>query len=60
MRIQADKLVAVPLAKSDQMRVGDFVVAVGNPVGFSQTVTSGIVSAVRMEETLRPRIVEAL
>ena len=46
MRIQADKLVAVPLANSDQMRVGDFVVAVGNPFGFSQTVTSGIVSAV--------------
>lgn len=46
MRIQADKLVALPLANSDQMRVGDFVVAVGNPFGFSQTVTSGIVSAV--------------
>ena len=46
MRIQADKLVALPLANSDQLRVGDFVVAVGNPFGFSQTVTSGIVSAV--------------
>ena len=46
MRIQADKLTALPLANSDQMRVGDFVVAVGNPFGFSQTVTSGIVSAV--------------
>ena len=46
MRIQADKLTALPLANSDQLRVGDFVVAVGNPFGFSQTVTSGIVSAV--------------
>ncbi|MUV13482.1 Do family serine endopeptidase [Noviluteimonas gilva] len=46
MKIQADKLTALPLANSDQMRVGDFVVAVGNPFGFSQTVTSGIVSAV--------------
>ena len=46
MRISADKLVALPLANSDQLRVGDFVVAVGNPFGFSQTVTSGIVSAV--------------
>jgi Do/DeqQ family serine protease len=46
MRIAADKLVALPLANSDQLRVGDFVVAVGNPFGFSQTVTSGIVSAV--------------
>jgi Do/DeqQ family serine protease len=46
MRISAEKLVALPLANSDQLRVGDFVVAVGNPFGFSQTVTSGIVSAV--------------
>jgi Do/DeqQ family serine protease len=46
MKIQADKLTALPLANSDQLRVGDFVVAVGNPFGFSQTVTSGIVSAV--------------
>ena len=46
MKIPADKLVALPLANSDQLRVGDFVVAVGNPFGFSQTVTSGIVSAV--------------
>ena len=36
----------MPLANSDQLQVGDFVVAVGNPFGFSQTVTSGIVSAV--------------
>ena len=46
MQIPADKLTALPLANSDQLRVGDFVVAVGNPFGFGQTVTSGIVSAV--------------
>jgi len=46
MRVPAQDLVALPLANSDQLRVGDFVVAVGNPFGFSQTVTSGIVSAV--------------
>ncbi len=46
MKITADKLAALPLANSDQLRVGDFVVAVGNPFGFGQTVTSGIVSAV--------------
>jgi serine protease DegQ len=46
MKIPTEKLTALPLANSDQLRVGDFVVAVGNPFGFSQTVTSGIVSAV--------------
>ena len=46
IRIPADKLTALPLGNSDQLRVGDFVVAIGNPFGFSQTVTSGIVSAV--------------
>jgi len=46
MRIPVEKLSALPLANSDQLRVGDFVVAVGNPFGFNQTVTSGIVSAV--------------
>ena len=46
MRIPAENLTAVPLADSGTLKVGDFVVAVGNPFGFSQTVTSGIVSAV--------------
>jgi len=46
IRIPADDLVALPLADSTQLRVGDFVVAVGNPFGLGQTVTSGIVSAV--------------
>ena len=46
IRIPADKLTALPLGDSAQLRVGDFVVAIGNPFGFSQTVTSGIVSAV--------------
>ena len=46
MRIQADNLTAIPLAQDANLQVGDFVVAVGNPFGFGQTVTSGIVSAV--------------
>ena len=46
MRIPAENLTAVPLADSGTLQVGDFVVALGNPFGFSQTVTSGIVSAV--------------
>ena len=46
IRIPAEDLVAIPLADSSRLRVGDFVVAVGNPFGLGQTVTSGIVSAV--------------
>jgi serine protease Do len=46
IRIPADKLTEIKLADSNQLRVGDFVVAIGNPFGFTQTVTSGIVSAV--------------
>jgi len=38
------ELAALPMADSDGLKVGDFVVAVGNPFGLSQTVTSGIVS----------------
>ena len=43
--IEADDLHALQWADSDQLRVGDFVVAIGNPFGLGQTVTSGIVSA---------------
>ena len=45
VRIQAQELQALPFADSNRLRVGDFVVAVGNPFGLGQTVTSGIVSA---------------
>ncbi len=45
LKIAADNLTAVSSANSDQLRVGDFVVAIGNPFGLGQTVTSGIVSA---------------
>ncbi len=45
IKISADNLKALPLADSNQLRVGDFVIAVGNPFGLGQTVTSGIVSA---------------
>ncbi len=46
MRIPAQNLTAIPLADSSRLKVGDFVVAIGNPFGVGQTVTSGIVSAV--------------
>jgi len=39
------KLKAIPLSDSDRIEVGDFVIAIGNPFGLGQTVTSGIVSA---------------
>ena len=45
VKIKADHLTALKLADSSQLQVGDFVVAVGNPFGLGQTVTSGIVSA---------------
>lgn len=45
IKIPAEQLTALPLADSDKLRVGDFVVAIGNPFGLGQTVTSGIVSA---------------
>jgi serine protease DegS len=40
-----DKVPVMPMGQSDQLRVGDIVLAIGNPVGLSQTVTQGIVSA---------------
>ena len=46
LKIDADSLTALPLADSDELQVGDYVVAIGNPFGLGQTVTAGIVSAV--------------
>ena len=45
LQVQADNLTRIPIADSSRLRVGDFVVAIGNPFGLGQTVTSGIVSA---------------
>jgi serine protease DegQ len=45
LKIDPDNLTEMELANSDELRVGDFVVAIGNPFGLGQTVTSGIVSA---------------
>jgi Do/DeqQ family serine protease len=44
IQIPAQNLAALPVADSAQLRVGDFVVAVGNPFGVGQSATSGIVS----------------
>ena len=45
VKVEADHLQALPLGDSDAVRVGDVVLAVGNPLGIGQTVTMGIVSA---------------
>src|SRR6185295_13433261 len=47
LKIPALDVTAVPLGDSDLLEVGDFVLAIGNPFRIGQTVTSGIVSAVR-------------
>jgi Do/DeqQ family serine protease len=46
LRVKADKLPAITFGSSDTLRVGDVVLAIGNPLGIGQTVTAGIVSAV--------------
>ncbi|TWX53081.1 Do family serine endopeptidase [Colwellia hornerae] len=45
LQIDAEDLIEVALADSDDIRVGDFAVAIGSPFGLGQTVTSGIISA---------------
>jgi len=44
LKIELPKLPAITLARADHLRVGDFVLAIGNPFGIGQTVTLGIVS----------------
>ncbi|HEX6112041.1 MAG TPA: Do family serine endopeptidase, partial [Geminicoccaceae bacterium] len=44
--IEAEHLPALPMGDSDLLEVGDLVLAIGNPFGIGQTVTSGIVSAI--------------
>ncbi len=50
LQIKASNLSTIPIANSDQLHVGDFVLAIGNPYGLDQTVTSGIVSALRRSD----------
>jgi len=44
LHVEPDRLQEMPLGDSDKIRVGDFVLAIGNPFGLDHTVTSGIVS----------------
>jgi serine protease DegQ len=45
LRIGLDRLPVITVGDSDAIKVGDQVLAIGNPFGLGQTVTSGIVSA---------------
>ena len=45
LKVDPEELVEIGFADSNDLRVGDFVVAIGNPFGLNQTVTSGIISA---------------
>jgi S1-C subfamily serine protease len=47
VHVQANALRALPLGDSDAVRVGDQVIAIGNPFGLDRSVTAGIVSAVQ-------------
>ncbi len=50
LKVDLDKLPVITLGKSDALRVGDVVLAIGNPFGVGQTVTQGIVSATGRSE----------
>ncbi len=45
IKINADNLPVLPMGDSDKMEVGEWVIAIGNPFGLTQTVTVGVVSA---------------
>jgi len=50
IQIHAKHLTALPFANSDELQVGDFVAAIGNPFGLHQTVTSGVISALNRSD----------
>ncbi|GFK92293.1 Magetosome protein mamE-Nter [Fundidesulfovibrio magnetotacticus] len=54
LKVRANKMfAAVPLGNSDAVNVGDIVFAVGNPFGFTGTVTMGIVSSASRQVTIQ-------
>ncbi len=54
IKVEADGLAAIPVGDSDQVEVGDVVLAVGNPFGVGQSVTMGIVGAISRQVFGRP------
>ena len=53
IKVDADGLVDMPIGDSESVRVGDFVLAIGNPFGLERTMTVGIVSS--LERSLRSK-----
>lgn len=56
VKIQAANLPTLKLGDSDRMRVGEWVVAIGSPLGLQKTVTTGIISAMQREIALNERV----
>lgn len=50
LRIHATNLTSIPFADSNKLQVGNFVAAIGSPFGLTQTVTSGVISALNRSE----------
>ncbi len=50
LKVESERLEALPMADSDALRVGDYTIAIGNPFGLDHTVTTGVVSG--LERTL--------
>lgn len=55
LKINASNLATIPMGDSDSMRPGDYVIAIGNPLGLDHTVTTGVVSAKGRPITIQDR-----
>lgn len=56
LRVPAKNLPALKIAVQDDLRVGEWVVAIGNPLGLSTTVTAGIISALNRGLSISDRV----